>query len=274
MKRIIIIISLFVLCLGLQAQITENPSIGSCKSQNTTIDAVFVNFLSTVVMINFRNYVIYQPQDNLMISPEAYIEYKSPSSGEIKREKIIMAKRLINSEHRYENVELGKKYNAFIDFGKPPVDWTITLSFPALENGTKVFSVYIGYKGLYWKNINIEETDWSSDWEGDEKEVEKAIEESKSIYAGKYESEDNGWPLAFVVLDELCALINLDATNPGWSIGDIWADLHATTNPNVFIGTRYISNRTERKIVVTFEKGRMSIKEGDNVQQYLKKLDR
>lgn len=271
MKRVLFfIISFFVSCEAIQAQITENPSIGSRKSQYTTIDAVFVNFLSTIVMINFRNYVIYQSQDNLMISPEAYVEYKSPSNGEIKRERIIMAKRLINSENRYENVELGKKYNAFTDFGKPPVDWTMVLTFPALENGTKDISVYIGYKGLYWKNIEIEETEWSSDWENDEKVVEKAIEESKSIYAGKYESVDNGWPLAFVVLDDLCALINLDATNPGWSIGDVWADLHATVNSNVFIGTRHISNRTERKIVVTFEKGLMFIKEGDNNQQYIK----
>lgn len=270
MKKTLLLFACILYGFSLYSQITEDPSISSRKSKYTSINSVRVNFLNTIITIDLRNFFINKPTEYLYITPEAYIEYISPSTGEIKREKVEMAKRWINSEKRFDDIRFGIKYNIFTDFGRPPVDWVISLAFPPLENKTNLFSLFIGYKGLYWKDIKIEETHWSSNWEEKEKELAKSIMNSKNINAGKYESLENGWPLAFIDVDNQCALINIDSTNPGWSIGDVWADLQKTANPNIYLGTHYISNKSERKVVVTFKDGIMSIKEGDNTLQYIK----
>ena len=270
MKRTLILLVVFVSFMVVKAQISEYPSVGTQKSKYATVFSVKVNFLYTAVIIDFRDYVLNASIKSLMVSPDAYIGYISPSSGELVCEKVFAAQRWINSDNTYEEAELGKQYDVLTGFGSPPIYWAMILYFPPLENGTKNISINIGYKGLYWDNINIEETNYVCDWKEAKEKVAKAIEKSNSIYAGMYESLETEWPIAFVESEKKYALLNTSAEQPGWSIGDVWADLKATAYPNIFMGTRHIGNKTEHKIVVTFNDGFMNIKEGNETYQFIR----
>jgi hypothetical protein len=155
MKRTFFLLVVIVSCIVVKAQISENPSVGSQKSKYATIFSVKVNFLYTAVIIDFRDYVLDTTIKSLMISPDAYIGYISPSSGELVCEKVFAAQRWINSNNSYEEAELGKLYDVLTDFGGTPMYWAMILYFPPLEIGTKNISINIGYRGLYWDNIKI-----------------------------------------------------------------------------------------------------------------------
>lgn len=269
MKKPFFIFIFLLLSIVSNAQITEKPLVDSQKSKYATIQNVSVNSLYTAIWIDFRDYVIKNVVNYLMISPDAFIEYISPSTGQVVHEKIIGAKRWIDSQNLYKDADLGRKYDVFTDFGIPAY-WAFMVLFPPIESEVSAITVNIGYKGLYWKNVRIEKVSNRLNIEEMEIAVNDAINESTSPYAGKYKAVDATWELAFVDADNHYALLNMAAGQAGWEVGDVWAGLSTTAYPNVFTGVRKITNVTEHMITVTFDKGIMNIKDGDDVQQYIK----
>lgn len=254
------------------AQITENPSVSSQKHRDITVSNVFTNTLLTCVILDYQQYFLNMRKNGIMISPETYIQYEDPKTGNLVREKLIMIERYINNQNKFIRSETGKKYDYFTDFGNNSVYVAFRLFFPPMKEGVTNFSIEEnnGKRGLYWENIQIKPVEHERNFEEVKKNIEEHIAKTKSIYAGEYEGVEVSWKIAFLQKDNYFLLVNTDASQPGWNIGDIWADLKETAYPNVFLGTRYISESTKHKITVTFENGIMNIKDGDDIQQYIK----
>ena len=272
MKSMLLVILMLATNLYANAQITENPSVSSQKHRDIIVSSVFTNTLLTCVILDYQKYFLNSGKNEIKISPETYIQYEDPETGNLVREKLIAIERLINNQNKFIKSETGKKYDFFTDFGNYSVYVAFRLFFPPIKEGVTYFSIdeNNGKRGLYWNNIHIKPVEHERRSEEVKKSIEQHIAKTKSIYAGEYEGVEAAWKLAFLQEDNNFVLVNTDATQPGWNIGDIWADLKATAYPNVFLGTRYISESTEHKITVTFENGIMTIKDGDDVQQYIK----
>ena len=272
MKSMLLVILMLATNLYANAQITENPSVSSQKHRDIIVSSVFTNTLLTCVILDYQKYFLNSGKNEIKISPETYIQYEDPETGNLVREKLIAIERLINNQNKFIKSETGKKYDFFTDFGNYSVYVAFRLFFPPIKEGVTYFSIdeNNGKRGLYWNNIHIKPVEHERRSEEVKKSIEQHIAKTKSIYAGEYEGVEAAWKLAFLQEDNNFVLVNTDATQPGWNIGDIWADLKATAYPNVFLGTRYISESTEHKITVTFENGIMTIKDGNDVQQYVK----
>ena len=272
MKKTLLAILMMATNLLTNAQITENPSVSSQKHRDIIVSSVFTNTLLTCVILDYQKYFLNSGKNEIKISPETYIQYEDPETGNLVREKLIAIERLINNQNKFIKSETGKKYDFFTDFGNYSVYVAFRLFFPPIKEGVTYFSIdeNNGKRGLYWNNIHIKPVEHERRFEEVKKNIEQHIAKTKSIYAGEYEGVEAAWKLAFLQEDNNFVLVNTDATQPGWNIGDIWADLKATAYPNVFLGTRFISESTEHKITVTFENGIMTIKDGDDVQQYIK----
>lgn len=272
MKKTLLAILMMATNLLTNAQITENPSVSSQKHRDIIVSSVFTNTLLTCVILDYQKYFLNSGKNEIKISPETYIQYEDPETGNLVREKLIAIERLINNQNKFIKSETGKKYDFFTDFGNYSVYVAFRLFFPPIKEGVTYFSIdeNNGKRGLYWNNIHIKPVEHERRFEEVKKSIEQHIAKTKSIYAGEYEGVEAAWKLAFLQEDNNFVLVNTDATQPGWNIGDIWADLKATAYPNVFLGTRFISESTEHKITVTFENGIMTIKDGDDVQQYIK----
>ena len=272
MKKTLLAILMMATNLLTNAQITENPSVSSQKNRDIIVSSVFTNTLLTCVILDYQKYFLNMGKNGIKISPETYIQYEDPLTGNLVREKLIMIERLINNQNKFVASETGKKYDFFTDFGNNSVYVAFRLFFPPVREGVTNFSIdeNKGKRGLYWNNIQIKPVEHERNFEEIEKNIEEHIAITKSMYAGKYEGVETAWKLAFLQEGNDYVLVNTDATQPGWNIGDIWADLKATAYPNVFLGKRYISESTEHKITVTFENGIMTIKDGEDVQQYIK----
>ncbi len=255
------------------AQITENPYVESQKTKYINISRVATNALVTIVDIDLQHFFL---QKGLMtgwvsMSSETCIQYTDPTTGEIISEKAIGIQILNNSQKEFQDASFDTKYQ-FLDFGSSQVYAMFKLIFPPIARGVNKISINenAGRKGFYWNNINIETVEYETNFEEAKKNIEEHIAKSKSKYAGEYKGIEAYWQLAFIQEDDNYVLVNMDAKQPGWNIGDIWADLNPTAYPNVFIGMRYISESSMHKITVTFEDGIMNIKQGNYVQQYIK----
>lgn len=267
----------FFLCVLLlkmtivQGQITLSPHVGSQKSKLITISSVATNALFTTVVIDFQQFVLQSSNNSIWIGPNTYIEYYSTQTGRVEKLRAISLDRMINSEDKFVNSDFGKKYNIFTDFGTKPVYWAFRLLFPPIENGVTNLRIVADYKNSYWNNVRIEKTEYETDFEEIKKGIDYCIQNTKSIYAGEYEGLNVVWHLAFLQdKDGDFCLANTNATQPGWNIGDTWADLRPTAYPNIFIGQRYIDESSERKITVTFDDGIMNIKDGEDWLQFIK----
>lgn len=252
-------------------QITLSPYVGSQKSKLISISSVATNALFTTVVIDFQEFVLQSSNNFIWIGSDTYIEYYSNQTRAIKKLKAISLDRMINSEDKFINSDFGKKYNIFTDFGTKPVYWAFRLLFPPIENGVTNLKIVADYKNSYWNNVRIEKTDYATDFEEIKNDIDDCIQNTKSIYAGEYEGLNVVWHLAFLQdKDGDYCLANTNATQPGWSIGDTWADLRPTAYPNVFIGKRYINDCSVNKITVTFDDGIMNIKDGEDWLQFIK----
>lgn len=273
MKSKFLIIILMVTNLIAHAQITENPYVESQKSKLITVCMVSTNALMTIVDIELQQFFL---QKALMggwvsMSSETCIQYEDPVTKEIVSKKAILIKKWINGKSEFQDANFNTKYK-FLDFGNSQIWAVFRLIFPPIASGVNTISISenAGKKGLYWNNIKIEKVEYESNFEEAKKNIEEHIAKTKNRYAGEYEGVETAWHLAFLQEKENYVLVNTDAAQPGWNIGDIWADLKETAYPNVFLGTRYISESTKHKITVTFEDGIMNIKDGNEVQQYIK----
>ena len=272
MKSKLLLLIMSVTSLIAHAQITENPSVSSQKHRDIIVSSVFTNTLLTCVILDYQNYFLNMGKNGIIISPETYILYEDPETGKPVRNKLIMIERLINNQNKFIASETGKKYDFFTDFGNNSVYIAFRLFFPPIKESVSKFSIEEnnGKRGLYWNDIQIEPVEHKINFEEAKKNIEEHIAKSKSKYAGEYEGVEAAWHLAFLQEDDNYVIVNTDPAQPGWNIGDIWAELKATAYPNIFLGRRYISESTEQKITVTFEDGIMNIKDGDDVQQYIK----
>ena len=273
MKSKFLTILLSVISLFTHAQITENPFVESQKTNLINISRVYTNALLTIVDIDLQQFFLQKALLNgwVSMSSETSIQYKDPTTGEIVSIKAIVIQKWINSQSKFQDAHFDTKYE-FLDFGNSQIWALFRLIFPPIASGVNNISISenAGRRGFYWNNVKIETVNSVTNFEEAKKNIEEHISKTKSIYAGEYEGVEAAWELAFLQEDNNFVLVNTDATQPGWNIGDIWADLKATAYPNVFLGTRYISESTEHKITVTFENGIMTIKDGNDVQQYVK----
>lgn len=272
MKIKLLIILLFATTLFTRAQVTLEPSVLSQKNRDIIISSVSTNALLTCVIIDYQKFFLNSGKNYVKINPETYIQYEDPNTGELVREKLIMIQRLINNQNKFVKSETDKNYNFFTDFGNSSVYIAFQLFFPPIKNGVSVISIEEnnGKRGLYWTDIKITPVEYETNFEEAKKNIEEQIAKSKSIYAGEYKGLDDYWQLAFIQEGDNYVLVNTNAEAPGWNIGDIWADLNPTAYPNVFLGMRYISESSMHKITVTFKDGIMNIKQGNDVQQYIK----
>ena len=181
----------------------------------------------TIVDIDLQHFFL---QKGLMtgwvsMSSETCIQYTDPTTGEIISEKAIGIQILNNSQKEFQDASFDTKYQ-FLDFGSSQVYAMFKLIFPPIARGVNKISINenAGRKGFYWNNINIETVEYETNFEEAKKNIEEHIAKSKSKYAGEYKGIEAYWQLAFIQEDDNYVLVNMDAKQPGWNIGDIWAD--------------------------------------------------
>lgn len=273
MRSKLLIILMSVTSIVSHAQVTENPFVESQKTKLINVYSVYTNALMTIVDIDLQQFYLQKALIDgwISLSSETSLQYKDPVTGELISRKVIGIQKWINGQSKFQDASFDKKYK-FLDFGNSKVWAVLRLIFPPVARGITTISINenAGKKGFYWNNIKIEKVEYETNFEEATKTIKEYIANSKSIYAGEYEGVNVAWSLAFIQEGDNYVLVNTDAIQPGWNIGDIWAELKATAYPNVFLGTRYISEKTEDKITVTFKDGMMIIKDEDDIQQYIK----
>ena len=109
MKKTLLAILMMATNLLTNAQITENPSVSSQKNRDIIVSSVFTNTLLTCVILDYQKYFLNMGKNGIKISPETYIQYEDPLTGNLVREKLIMIERLINNQNKFVASETGKK---------------------------------------------------------------------------------------------------------------------------------------------------------------------
>lgn len=262
---------IYFTCLLSYAQTTENPVVESQRTKHANVTYISTNATSTIVDIDLRSLFVNTLGAWASISSKTSIQYKNPTTGDIVSKPIIMMQKWINGQSKFENAHFDTKYS-LVDFGTKN-DWPLfRLVFPPIDNGVNTITITenAGRRGFYWNNVKIRQVKYETNFEEAKKKIEEHIAETKSEYAGEYEGVNSWWHLAFLQDENDYVLVNTDSIQPGWSIGDIWANLKATAYQNVFLGTRHVSGGKEQRITVTFEDGIMNIKDGDDMLEFLK----
>ena len=167
MKKTLLAILMMATNLLTNAQITENPSVSSQKNRDIIVSSVFTNTLLTCVILDYQKYFLNMGKNGIKISPETYIQYEDPLTGNLVREKLIMIERLINNQNKFVASETGKKYDFFTDFGNNSVYVAFRLFFPPIREGVTNFSIdeNKGKRGLYWNNIQIKPVEHERNFE-------------------------------------------------------------------------------------------------------------
>lgn len=298
MKRILFIISFFVLCAISNAQVTYSPFVGS-KNNIATIEKVELTDDETIVTIKyprqkrgswvrFSSVTAIIPHDQLdiidarkmhleipnVLPPAGYEQIYAQAVSRVKRDRAaldelgMLIKHLgpdrLNTQYRVDE----KKRDAYY----------FELHFNRLPHGVEDFYIReLIEDGFEWCHIKIKNPFPKVPNLGLlEGGIKQKINQTNDGIVGIYEStatEDNRYTLACVLDNGIYKLIYMDSRErlPQWKISDVKAILQPSATSGLFKANWYMANKTMNKdCYVTFEGATMSVVLNGEKSVYIK----
>ena len=253
MKKIFCLVAFLCTLQLLEAQVTWKPTVRSSNQGwgGTSIDGIIVQPNKTYVLLNVYTWLYSSAWHWVAVSPETYIEYTDPTTGEKQRLQITRVEDNKGNELNF-NTRIYHPHQS------------LTLMFPPLPREVDCINL-IEEGGWRFKGITFTpRQDWQTNpIVNTEEELNELVDKSKHEFTGFYEQliiDKKTEVLRLAVVqddtltnDNFIALVYADATDKNWKFGEVKAALEATAVPNVYKGLWLNNNKRPVQAVVTFE---------------------